>query len=85
MRSNQILLRCFDDKRYIISNGVDTLPYLHFSLTEDAVVREISPDVVWGEEEVEEVLLNTQSSSTPIPSKRLDFLHSLILVCHKLQ
>ena len=30
--SNKISLSCYDDKRYILTNGIDTLAYGHIKL-----------------------------------------------------
>ena len=33
--TNKVALSCFDDKRYILANGIDTLPHGHFSLEQN--------------------------------------------------
>ena len=36
--TNKTALSCFDDKRFILDNGVDTLPYGHYSLNQTPTV-----------------------------------------------
>ena len=63
LQTTKISLSCFDDKRYIMPNGVDTLPFGHYSLRDDVVLREISADDHWGEEEQEEEDMFQQNQS----------------------
>ena len=44
LQTTKISLSCFDDKRYIMPNGVDTLPFGHYSLRDDVVFGEIGAD-----------------------------------------
>ena len=41
LQSSKISLSCFDDKRYILPNGVDTLPYGLW------ILHEVSGDIEW--------------------------------------
>ena len=72
LQTSQISLSCFDDKRYILPNGVDTLPYGHWTLHEDVIIREVSGDIEWGNEVLQEkkneegVQPNQTSISTPV-------------------
>ena len=72
LQTSKISLSCFDDKRYILPNGVDTLPYGHWTLHEDVMFREVSGDIEWGNEVLQEkkneegVQPNQTSISTPL-------------------
>ena len=48
--SSKISLSAFDDKRYILENGIETLPFGHFLMRDIAAFREILADPDWGEE-----------------------------------
>ena len=48
--SSKISLSAFDDKRYILQNGVETLPIGHYFVRDIVTFREILPDPDWGEE-----------------------------------
>ena len=39
LASNKQSLNCFDDKRFILSDGINTLPYGHYSLNIEAGIR----------------------------------------------
>ena len=40
-------MRYFDERRYIVPNGVDILPFRHCLLRENVLMREISGDFEW--------------------------------------
>ena len=46
--TNKIALSAYDDKRYIMENGIDTLPFGHFSLREQVFQNMIADDEDWG-------------------------------------
>ena len=48
--SSKISLSAFDDKRYILENGIETLPFGHYSVRDRVAFREILADPDWGEE-----------------------------------
>ena len=48
--SSKISLSAFDDKRYILENGIETLPFGHYLVRDIVAFREISADPDWGEE-----------------------------------
>ena len=50
LQTTKISLSCLDDKRYIMPNGVDTLPFGHYSLRDDVIFREIGADCDLGNE-----------------------------------
>ena len=50
IRTEKVSLSCFDDKRYIMDDGITTLPLCHYSIRDLAVFREILEDDSWGEE-----------------------------------
>ena len=59
-----ISLSCFEDKRYIMPNGVDTsLPFGHYSLRDDVIFREIGADCDWGNDEEDFIQSPIQSIS----------------------
>ena len=72
LQTSKISLSWFDDKRYILPNGVDTLPYGHWTLQEDVIFREVTGDTEWGNEVLlekkkeESVEPNQTSISTPL-------------------
>ena len=47
---NKVALRAFDDKRYIMADGITTMPYGHHSLREELFSREIVNSPNWGYE-----------------------------------
>ena len=63
LQTTKISLSCFDDKRYIMPNGVDTLPFGHYSLRDDVIFREIGADCDWGDEEEDFIQSPIQSNS----------------------
>ena len=50
LQTSEVSLSCFDDKRYILPNEVDTMPYGHWTLHEDVMFREVSGVIKWGNE-----------------------------------
>ncbi len=46
---NKVSLSAYDNKRFIMSNGVDTLPFGHYSLREQLYERKIAADPNWEE------------------------------------
>ena len=48
--TNRVALSAFDDKRYIMDNGIDTIPYGHYSLREQVFYNQIFEDPDWTEE-----------------------------------
>ena len=48
--SSKISLSAFDDKRYILENGIETLPFGHYLVRDIVAFREILADPDWGEE-----------------------------------
>ena len=50
--SRKISLSAFDDKRYILENGIETLPFGHYLVRDIVALREILADPDWGEENV---------------------------------
>ena len=42
--TNKTALSCFDDKRFILANGVDTFPYGHYSLQQKPSNSKLSSD-----------------------------------------
>ena len=68
-RTTETSLTYFDE-RYILTNGVDTLPLGHYSLREDAMFREVSEDVEWGNDVLREKKKDihpTQANTTKLP------------------
>lgn len=65
VETNKIALTAFDDKRFIQDNGVDTLPFGHYSLQDRCFERMIAADPNWGYDD-EDVARNYD----------LNFLHS---------
>ena len=72
LQTSKISLSCFDVKRYILPNGVDTSPYGHWTLHEDVMFREVNGDFEGGNEVLQEkkkwegVQPNQTSISTPL-------------------
>ena len=64
--TSKISLSCFDDKRCILPNGVDTLLYGHWTLHEDVMFREVSGDIEWGNEVLQEKKERNQPNQTSI-------------------
>ena len=50
IRTQKKSLSCFDDKRYIMDDGITCLPLGHYSIRDIGVFREILEDDAWGEE-----------------------------------
>ena len=48
--SSKISLSAFDDKRYILENGIETLPFGHYLVRDIVAFRETLADPDWGEE-----------------------------------
>ena len=48
--TNKVSLSAFDDKRYILENGIDTLPFGHYLVRDIATFREVLQEPDWGEE-----------------------------------
>ena len=48
--SSKISLSTFDDKRYILENGIKTLPFGHYLVRDIVAFREILADPDWSEE-----------------------------------
>ena len=48
--SSKISLSAFDDKRYILENSIETLPFGHYLVRDIVAFREKLADPVWGEE-----------------------------------
>ena len=48
--SSKISLPAFDDKRYILENAIEILPFDHYLVKDIAAFREILADPDWGEE-----------------------------------
>ena len=42
--TNKTALSCFHDKRFILANSVDTLPYGHYSLQKKPSISKLTPD-----------------------------------------
>ena len=47
----KVSLSCFDDKPFILSDGVNTIPYGHYTIREDVYHRQIAADQYWGYDE----------------------------------
>ena len=73
LQTSNIWLSCFDDKRYILPNGVDTLPYGHRALHEDEMFREVSEDIEWGNEALQEKGMRRVFNLTKQVSQHLSF------------
>ena len=50
IRAQKVSLSCFDDKRYILEDGITCLPLGHYSIRDVGLFREILEDDAWGEE-----------------------------------
>ncbi|MEO1764424.1 MAG: hypothetical protein AAFR83_21250 [Cyanobacteria bacterium J06629_18] len=83
LKTTKISLSCFDDKRFIQFDGINTLPYGHYAIREDAVTREVLEDSDWGfesnaheEEEPEDLPRspNPIDFEPPDPGFNQDFL-----------
>ena len=64
----KISLTSFDDKRYINDNGIDTIPYCHYSLkqTEQMFIQNVCDDNMWGR--TQEQLSGASSTNLFTPS-----------------
>lgn len=54
VETRKLSLSAFDDKRFILNDGIRTLPYGHFAIRDIPFLRLIEQDQDWGEVEVEE-------------------------------
>ena len=55
IKTNKVSLRLFDDKRFILEDGISTLPHGHYTIRDIQVTRDIIDEPDWGNEEDEEV------------------------------
>ena len=73
MQTTKLSLSCSNDKQCILPNGVDTLPFEHYSLQEVAMFREVSGDTEWGNDvlrekrKTEEDIHPTRTNNTELP------------------
>ena len=51
--SNKVSLRAYDDKRFILPDGIHTLPFGHYSLEEETAVNQILDSPEWGDEHMD--------------------------------
>ena len=49
---NKVSLSCFDDKRFILEDGISTLPHGHYLIRDVGVTHDIMDDPEWGNEEM---------------------------------
>ena len=54
LQTKKMSLSCFDDKQYVLLNGVGALPFGHYSLREDAMFRDVCGDIEWGNDVLRE-------------------------------
>ena len=52
IRTNKVSLSGFDDKRFVLENGVDTLPHGHYLNRDIEVMNDIIDDPEWGSDEM---------------------------------
>lgn len=64
VQAQKLSLSAYDDKRYILEDGITTLPYGHFSIQDDPFYQMILSDSEWGEPEE-----STQTNATPMPTE----------------
>ena len=50
IQNRKISLSAFDDKRFIVDDGVSCLPFGHFEIRDLSVLREIAADDHWGDD-----------------------------------
>lgn len=58
--TNKIALTSFDNKRYIMSDKISSLPFGHYSIRDDVFNRMILDDSDWAEDETSEASEETQ-------------------------
>ena len=68
LQTTKISLSCFDDKRYIMPYGVDTLPFGHYSLRDDVIFREYGADCDWKNEEEDDFIQSPIQSNSNQPA-----------------
>ena len=54
IRTNKVSLSSFDDKRFILEDGISTLPHGHYMIRDVHVTQDIIDEPDWGNEEQEE-------------------------------
>ena len=64
IENRKISLSAFDDKRFIMDDGVTCLPFGHFEIRDIDVLREIAADDNWGDDEPT-TLPETTTNSSP--------------------
>ena len=73
--TNKTALSCFDDKRFILDNGIDTLPYGHYALGQDpptpftACSTDLSSDT--DDDDVDQTSLSTDEEQSLNEFKKL--------------
>ena len=53
-KTNKVSLSSFDDKRFILEDGISTLPHGHYMIRDVNVTQDIIDEPDWGNEEDEE-------------------------------
>ena len=51
IKTNKVSLRSFDDKRFILEDGISTLPHGHYMIRDVHVTQDIIDEPDWGNEE----------------------------------
>ena len=68
IQTTQVSLSCSDGKQYNLVNGVGTIPFGHYSLREDARLRQVSGDIEWGDNVRREKKKKEEDNMHPIQS-----------------
>ena len=68
IRNQKISLSAFDDKRFILEDGISCLPFGHFQIRDLPVFREIARDDDWGSSQSHETVTNGQNELNSSPS-----------------
>ena len=68
IRNQKISLSAFDDKRFILDDGITCLPFGHFEIRDLPVFREILRDDKWGASHSPQTVTNTRNESNSSPS-----------------
>ena len=68
IRNQKISLSAFDDKRFILEDGITCLPFGHFEIRDLPVFREIVQDDDWGSSQSLETVTNGRNELASSPS-----------------
>ena len=64
IQNQKVSLSAFDDKRFILEDGITCLPFGHFEIRDIAVYREIAVDDVWGYDDQDDLVRDSPTNES---------------------